>query len=177
MIIYHHCYRYDEIYISSAASYFQVSKGSNTGETTVPMITIQYSSPPRTAANADAIAQAVTTLSAEILHKDPAVTAVAVEQIDPGRWFIGGKSLARHDLAGFWLDIRLTDGTNTRDEKAAFIAAVFDRMNELIGPLHAESYVHVNEVRGDAYGYGGLTQNERYFAGRLNPAGAAKATA
>lgn len=26
-------------------------------------------------------------------------------------------------------------------------------MNELIGPLHTESYVHVNEVRGDAYGF------------------------
>jgi 4-oxalocrotonate tautomerase len=133
----------------------------------MPMITIKYASPRRTAATADAIAQAATTLSAEILHKDPAVTAVAVEQIDPGAWFMGGKSLAQHGLAGFWLDVRVTDGTNTRDEKAAFVAAVFDRMNELIGPLHNECYVHVNEVRGDAYGYGGLTQNERYFAGKL----------
>jgi len=40
-------------------------------------------------------------------------------------------------------------------------------MNELIGPLHNESYVHVNEVRGDAYGFGGLTQNERYIAGKV----------
>jgi 4-oxalocrotonate tautomerase len=134
----------------------------------MPMITIQYASPRRTAATVAEIAQTAATLSAEILHKDPAVTAVAVEQFDPGRWFIGGKSLAQHDLASFWLDIRVTDGTNSRDEKAAFIAAIFDRMNELIGPLHAESYVHVNEVRGDAYGYGGLTQNERYFAWRLS---------
>jgi 4-oxalocrotonate tautomerase len=168
---------HDEICISSAASYFQVSEGSNTGETTMPMITIQYASPRRTAATAATIAQAATALSAEILHKDPAVTAVAVEQIDPDRWFIGGKPLTQHGLAGFWLDISVTDGTNSREEKAAFVAAVFDRMNELIGPLHTECYVHVNEVRGDAYGYGGLTQNERYFAGRLKLAGAGKATA
>jgi 4-oxalocrotonate tautomerase len=46
-------------------------------------------------------------------------------------------------------------------------------MNGLIGPLHPECYVHVNEVRGDAYGYGGLTQNERYFASKLKQASAA----
>jgi 4-oxalocrotonate tautomerase len=143
----------------------------------MPMITIQYASPQRTAAGADAIAQAAATLSAEILHKDPAVTAVTVEEIDPARWFIAGKPLAQHGLAAFWLDIRVTDGTNTRDDKAAFVAAAFDRMNELIGPLHTECYVHVNDARGDAYGYGGLTQNERHFVHKLKPAAAGEAAA
>jgi 4-oxalocrotonate tautomerase len=143
----------------------------------MPMITIQYASPRRTTSTADAIAKTATTLSAGILRKDPAVTAVTVAEVDAGHWFIGGKSLAQHDLAGFWLDIRITEGTNTREEKAAFVAAVFERMNDLIGPLHAESYVHVNEVRGDAYGYGGLTQNERYFVHQFKRAGAEAAAA
>jgi 4-oxalocrotonate tautomerase len=143
----------------------------------MPMITIRYASPLRTAAPAEAIAKAAATLSADLLHKDPAVTAAAVEQIAPENWFVAGKSLVQHGRAAFWLDIRITDGTNTREEKAAFIAAVFARMGELIGPLHTESYVHVNEVRGDAYGYGGLTQNERYFAHKLLPAVAGKAAA
>jgi hypothetical protein len=30
--------------------------------------------------------------------------------------------------------------------------------------------VHVNEVSGDAYGYGGVTQNERYIAGKIRRA-------
>jgi 4-oxalocrotonate tautomerase len=129
------------------------------------MITIQYASPRRAAASADAIAEAANALSAEILRKDPAVTAVAVEEFNPADWFIAGRSLAQHGLAAFWLDIRVTDGTNTREEKEAFVAATFERMNALIGPLHTESYVYVNEVRGDAYGYGGLTQNARRAAG------------
>ena len=79
-------------------------------------------------------------------------------------------TLAEHGLASFWLDIRITDGTNTREEKAAFIAAAFTKMNELIGPLHNESYVLVDDVRGDAYGYGGLTQNERLVGGKLKTA-------
>jgi len=58
-------------------------------------------------------------------------------------------------------------GTNTKDEKADYLAAMFERMGELLGPLHHESYLHVDEVRGDAYGFGGLTQERRYIAGQL----------
>ena len=39
-------------------------------------------------------------------------------------------------------------------------------MGELLGPLHEESYAHVDEVKGDAYGFGGLTQERRYIAGK-----------
>jgi len=44
------------------------------------------------------------------------------------------------------------------------------RMGELLGPLHNETYLHVDEVRGDAYGFGGLTQERRYIAGKLDVA-------
>lgn len=133
----------------------------------MPMISIQYATQRRQAGLPKTIAEAARRLSGEILHKDPNVTAVVVEEIDPAKWFVADKSLAEHGLAGFWLDIRIVDGTNTREEKAAFVAAAFATMNELIGPLHTESYVHVDDVRGDAYGYGGLTQNERYIACKL----------
>ena len=66
-------------------------------------------------------------------------------------------------------------GDNTKDEKPAYIAAMFRRMGELLGPLHTESYLHVDEVRGDAYGFGGLTQERRYIAGKLQVAPQAKA--
>ena len=136
----------------------------------MPMITIRFAPVrPRSGLN-EALARSANRLSAEILHKNPQITAVTVESIDPENWFIGDKSLAQHKLASFWLDIRIVDGTNTREEKAAFVAATFAKMEELLGPLHGESYVHVNEVRGDAYGYGGVTQNERYFATKLEVA-------
>jgi len=129
----------------------------------MPMITVRYSSPERKNLTAT-IARATNALSAEFLHKNPAVTAVVVEEIDPANWFISDRSLVQHGLASFWIDVRIVESTNTREEKAAFLAAAFARMGELLGPLHPESYAHVNEVRGDSYGYGGITQNERYAA-------------
>ena len=113
------------------------------------------------------IAAEISRLSSNLLHKDPKVTAVIVTSVDPGDWFCGGRSLADAGLASFWLDIHIVDGTNTKDEKAAFIAATFEAMGKILGPLHEESYVHVHDVRDDAYGYGGLTQGQRYIARKL----------
>lgn len=108
--------------------------------------------------------------AAPLLRKDPKVTAIIVKQVDAADWFAGGKSLAEQGLASFWLDVHVSEGTNTKDEKAAYLAAVFQRMSELLGSLHEESYAHVDEVRGDAYGFGGLTQERRYIASKLGVA-------
>ncbi len=133
----------------------------------MPLITIRYATSRRSATSAADLAAAATRLAADILHKDPKVTAVIAERADPADWFAGGASLAAQGLASFWLDIRIVDGTNTKDEKADFVAAVFRAMAELLGPLHHESYVHVHDVRADAYGFGGLTQERRYIARKL----------
>ena len=131
----------------------------------MPLITVQYSSQ-RNVTKTD-IAAAVTKLSADILHKDPNVTAVIVQSVDPADWFAGGRSLAEQKLASVWVDIHISDGTNTKDEKADFLAATFKRMDELLGSLHNESYVYVHDARADAYGFGGLTQERRYIASKL----------
>lgn len=136
----------------------------------MPLITVTYSSSRQAPSMKADIAAAVTELTAGILHKDPKVTAIIVKSVDAADWFAGGKSLAEQGLASFWLDVHVSEGTNTKDEKAAYIAAMFKRMGELLGPLHNESYLHVDEVRGDAYGFGGLTQERRYIAGKLEVA-------
>lgn len=96
--------------------------------------------------------------------KDHGVTAVLVEAADPQGWFVAGKRPTDAGLAAFWLDIKITAGTNTKDETTAFVRAVFDEMEALIGPIHEESYVLVHAADGDAYSYGGRTQNGRWAA-------------
>ena len=136
----------------------------------MPLITVTYSSARQAPSLKADIAAAATELTAGILRKDPDVTAVIVKSVDAADWFAGGRSLAEQGRASFWLDVHVSEGTNTKDEKAAYIAAMFRRMGELLGPLHHESYLHVDEVRGDAYGFGGLTQERRYIAGKLDVA-------
>ena len=133
----------------------------------MPLISVTYSTHRESRSLKAGIAAAITELTATILRKDPKVTAVIVKSVDAADWFAGGRSLAEQKLASYWIDTHVSEGTNTKDEKAAYLAAVFRRMGELLGPLHEETYLHVDEVRGDAYGFGGLSQERRYIAGKL----------
>jgi 4-oxalocrotonate tautomerase len=133
----------------------------------MPLITVTYATSRERPSLKSEIAAAVSELTARILRKDPKVTAIIVKSAEAADWFAGGKSLAEQKLASYWLDIHVSEGTNTKDEKAAYLAAVFARMSELLGPLHEETYLHVDEVKADAYGFGGLSQERRYIAGKL----------
>ena len=60
----------------------------------MPLISVTYATHRETPSLKAVIAAAITELTAEILHKDPKVTAVIVKAVDPAGWFAGGKSLA-----------------------------------------------------------------------------------
>lgn len=132
----------------------------------MPMITIQVATVKPSRELARTIADTVSAITASSLGKDPSVTAVAVEFLDAQQWYIAGESATAIGKAAFFIDTRITDGTNTKDEKAAYIAQTFAAMNRLLDGVHQESYVHVHEIRGDAYGYGGLTQERRFIMAR-----------
>jgi 4-oxalocrotonate tautomerase len=111
------------------------------------------------------IASAMQELTRLHLKKDPALMAIAIQFVAPEHWFVGGSTLAAQEKASFWLDIKVTDATNTKGEMAAYIAAVFVAFGDLLGALHHESYVLVHPVAASAYGYGGQTQERRYITG------------
>jgi len=126
----------------------------------MPILNVTLSSAPDLAQSAR-IAASLTQLTAQILQKDAALTSVAIGHVDPAHWFVGGATLAQQRKASFFLDILITDETNTATQKAAYIDAVFTAMQELLGELHEVSYIHVHDARPAAWGYGGLTQQFR----------------
>ena len=108
------------------------------------------------------VARNATELTARLLGKDPSLTAVVVDFIAPSQWFIGGRALAAGGPRSYHWMVSITDETNTKREKAAYLAAVHQAMRELLGGVAEHSYVHVADLRASAYGYGGLTQEHRY---------------
>lgn len=101
-------------------------------------------------------------LTSRILGKDPKVTSIAIDYVDPEHWIVAGKSLAEQGKSSVYFDVKVTDETNTKDEKARYIKEAFDGFQALLGNLHEESYIYVQDVRAAAYGFGGLTQERRY---------------
>lgn len=113
------------------------------------------------------IAGTLTNLTVTILKKKRELTAISVEYIPSDDWFVGGESTADLSLTTFYLEVTVTDGTNTKDEKARFISQAFSAMEALLGPVAQASYIVVRDVRGEAWGYQGKTQEYRYVSGTL----------
>lgn len=108
------------------------------------------------------IADLLLELTARILKKDRRVTAIAIDFIDHDCWVVGGSLLSEQGKNSFYFDIKVTDETNTKDEKAQYIREAFDGFARILGNLHDESYIYVQDVRATSYGYAGLTQEHRY---------------
>lgn len=107
-----------------------------------------------------------------IMRKRPEVTAVLVDVAAPGSWSVGGEPVA----VAAHLDVKVTRGTNTHDEKARFVAAVAAMFKQVLGPnLPIATYVVVDEIEADAWGYDGITQEERRFLRAQAVAAASKA--
>ena len=110
------------------------------------------------------VVETLSTHTGEILGKKPEVTSIAVEFVEPTQWFVGGRSVGEQATTTFYLDVKITEGTNTKAEKAHYIARVFDAMQSMMGPLTPASYIVINEVRADTWGFEGKTQEYRFVS-------------
>ena len=133
----------------------------------MPFIDVLIASHPLDDARLGEIARRLTGLSTRLLGKAEALTAVAVRVVPPQAWFVGGRSLAEAATASFQVRIRVTEGTVDKEQKAAFVAAVAEAMAGLLGPVRPESYVIVDEVPADAWGWSGVTQEHRAIAAKI----------
>ncbi|WP_341922161.1 tautomerase family protein [Polaromonas sp. YR568] len=126
--------------------------------------------PLQTPARCRQLAQALTTLTAQLLGKRREVTAVLIESLPAGSWYVGGDAVRRPTAL---LEISITAGTNTAEEKAAFVSAAFAELQRQLGEggaLEEASYVVVRELPATDWGYGGQTQKARQVARLAAPA-------
>lgn len=129
----------------------------------MPCLTIKLAGQP-SLATCEAVACTLTDLTAELLGKQRELTAALVETLPRSQWFINACSLETRATTSFCLDIAITSGTNTKQQKAAYIRSVFLAMTELLGELDQASYIIIREMSADAWGYQGMTQEYRFVA-------------
>jgi 4-oxalocrotonate tautomerase len=130
----------------------------------MPMIKVRYTPTDNKTGLTTEIAALLTRLTGEILKKDKSVTSVLVESAGSDAWIIAGASAAEQRTATYYVEVSVTKGTNTKDETTEYVQRVHREMSALLGTVHEASYVLVHAVDGDAYGYGGRTQNARWSA-------------
>lgn len=92
------------------------------------------------------------------LGKRRELTSVLVEQPAKGGWAVGDASMP----VSAHLEAKVTQGTNTAAEKARFIAEAMSMLKNVLGDgLDDRTYIIIDEIAGDAWGYGGRTQDDR----------------
>ena len=87
-----------------------------------------------------------------------------VDDVPAARWYVGGDEVQRPTA---WLEISITQGTNTAEEKSAFVAQAYAELAAQLGGrggLEPASYVIVRELPATDWGYGGATQAARRMA-------------
>jgi 4-oxalocrotonate tautomerase len=127
----------------------------------MPIINVKVSAR-RSAEMTTAISRLLLEHTSGILRKKPELTAITIDYVDPEDWIVGGRSLKEQGKSSFYFDIKVVDETNTKAEKAQYIKEVFAAFEKLLGSLHEESYIYIQDVRATAYGFGGRTQEDRF---------------
>ena len=112
----------------------------------------------------------ISSLTKEILNKKPEVTVVTVSFIPDYLWFVNSESLAELKKNSFFVTIKISDSTNLKDDKAKFIEAMHNSLAKLIGNIHPVSYVAIEEMKADAYGYEGLTIEYKIINNKISKA-------
>ncbi len=99
-------------------------------------------------------------LVAEVLKKKHHLTSVLVEHFDRGSWTVGG----RPQTAAAQLEVYVTAGTNTEQEKRDFVRRAAELLKQSVTGLDPATYVVVHELPGTDWGYEGSTQADRALA-------------
>jgi 4-oxalocrotonate tautomerase len=111
-------------------------------------------------ASKNRLAAGATRLLADILHKKPEVTVVQIEAASSEPWFTAGTPLLQHGRTAF-SEVKITEGTNTKEEKSRFLAEFHRLLEDTVGRLSAPAYTVIHEVPRSDWGYDGLSQAER----------------
>ncbi len=109
------------------------------------------------------IVSSLMTHTHDILAKKSELTAIDIQFNKPERWFINGMPVSETQQTTFYLDIKITEGSNTKQQKASYIQAVFYDLQKILGPLAQASYIVIHELRADAWGFQERTQESRFI--------------
>ena len=128
----------------------------------MPYINLQIQPDP-TSEQAATLAQGITDAMVEVAGKRREVTAVHIAAADTALWTIAGEA---SPVTTAYLDVKITTGTNSREERAALLQRLHSLLIETLGELAEASYIVIHELPAENWGYAGLSQAAR-AGGRL----------
>ncbi len=107
------------------------------------------------------LVEGVTQIMKSTLGKKAELTATTITTTKHDKWFIHCDQLANINENSAQVIARISENTNTEEEKARAIEQLYDLLDRLCGPISETSYIMLDEVPMTDWGYGGQTQENR----------------
>jgi 4-oxalocrotonate tautomerase len=115
--------------------------------------------PTPTPEQAKVLAQGITDALVEVAAKRREVTAVHIASSDARLWTVGGETSGR---AIAYLDVKITTGSNSREQKGKLIERLHTLLKDVFGELAEASYIVIHELPAESWGYAGISQAARF---------------
>ena len=105
--------------------------------------------------------ETTTSLMNTVMGKRREVTVVHVQESEPQQWSTNAIQLTASDSISAYVDVKVTAGTNTAEQKAEMIAQTVKMLQDVVGTIQEACYVVIDEIAADSWGYDGKTQAAR----------------
>ncbi len=97
------------------------------------------------------IAKILMSLDSKYLMGDPQSSLILVEYIDRGNWVTQDTLLSDQSSSCLLMSVFVSD-TVSEVNRAAFIKETFLQFNQLMGDLHKNSYISIQQYNASSYG-------------------------
>jgi 4-oxalocrotonate tautomerase len=102
-----------------------------------------------------------TSLMNSVMGKRREVTVVHIQESEPQQWSVNATPLAAKVPIGVYVEIKVTKGTNSPEEKAGMISQTVTMLQDVVGAIQEACYVVIDDIPADSWGYNGKTQAAR----------------
>lgn len=109
----------------------------------------------------DKLYQKTTFFMNTIMGKRREVTVVHIQESEPYLWSTNALTLTAEDPVGAYVDIKVTEGTNTPEEKAEMLSQTVKMLQDVAGAVQEACYVVITDIPANSWGYNGETQAAR----------------
>lgn len=109
----------------------------------------------------DKLYQNTTFFMNTIMGKRREVTVVHIQEDAPHQWSTNAIAIKAKDPISAYVDIKVTEGTNTLEEKSKMLSETVKMLQEVVGTIQEACYVVVDDIPANSWGYNGKTQAAR----------------
>jgi len=99
-----------------------------------------------------------TSLMKTVMGKRPEVAVVHIQESQSQQWSVNSVPITAKDPIAAYVAIKITDGTNTPEEKAEMISKTVKMLQDVAGIIQEACYVVIDDISADSWGYNGKTQ-------------------